>query len=143
MLLILHALFASIWLGCVLTEVGFERVLARGTERDWLNMARIHHRVDALIEIPAYVAVLITGVLMWGTTAINATAAHVMIGAGSIAIATNVVCSALVFRRLSFAQAERWEDFHRADAWLHRLGAVVLIGLLMALIAGFSLRFSN
>jgi hypothetical protein len=45
--------FAGLWLGCVLTEATFERMmLAKGRDHQ-LTLALPHWRVDVLVEIPA------------------------------------------------------------------------------------------
>jgi len=54
MILTLHVLFAGLWLGCVVTEVLFERTLLhRGRETERL-LARLHLRVDLWVELPGH-----------------------------------------------------------------------------------------
>lgn len=63
-ILIIHLLCAGLWLGCVLTEVLFERALlgqGRDAER---TLAALRWRVDVWVEMPAFVAVALLGVLV-------------------------------------------------------------------------------
>lgn len=101
-------------------------------------MARLHIRVDLFIEIPAFVMVLVTGVLMLAQTP-PSTALLIKVVCGLVAIATNVICVALVFKRHAFAQAGKWAEFEGIDHLQHKLGAVVLVALLAALGVGLTL----
>lgn len=134
-LLLLHLAFAGIWLGCILTETLFERaLLGKGREQE-LILAALHKRVDILVEIPAFLAVLVTGALMFlSTDASPLLAAKIVIGL--LAIGTNIYCVRLVFRRASAANAGRWEEFAHLDHLQHRFGAVVLVAVVAALLIG-------
>jgi hypothetical protein len=137
-LLPVHLTFIGIWLGCVLTEALFERaLLGQGRDKE-LILARLHKRVDLFVEIPAFVIVLVTGSLM--LAAANPTALlRVKIGLGLLAIAANVYCVHLVFRRERFAADGRWLEFEAADHKQHKFGAVVLAGIVSALGVGLYL----
>ncbi len=58
--LALHFGFATIWLGCVVTEALFERALLAGDRSAHLTLADLHVRVDKFIEVPAILVVLMT-----------------------------------------------------------------------------------
>ena len=120
LLLPLHLTFVGLWLGCVVTEALFERaLLGQGRDKE-LILAALHKRVDVFIEIPAFALVLATGALL-------------------LAIAANIYCVSLVFHRHRHALRGDWPAFERADHLQHKIGAVVLLGILGALGPGLAL----
>ncbi|MBI1889461.1 MAG: hypothetical protein HYS18_02315 [Burkholderiales bacterium] len=130
-LLPLHLVFAGLWLGCVLTEALFERALL-GTGRDKeLILAKLHKKVDIFIEIPAFLLVLITGGFMLHS-APHSMALLAKIGFGGLALVANVYCVCLVFKRVRYASDGHWKAFEIADHLQHKIGALVLIGILGA-----------
>lgn len=135
LLLALHLVSAGLWLGCVLTEVLFERALLGHGPSHRLILALLHRRVDLWVELPAFSLLLATGLLL-----LPPAAPHVWlsakIGIGALAIAANVHCVGLVLRRAAAAQSGDWSAFERLDHAQHRWGAVVLLGLLGALALG-------
>ena len=139
LLLLLHLLFVGLWLGCVLTEALFERaLLGRGRAHELL-LADLHKRVDVWIEIPAFVAVTVTGSLLL-MRALPSPMIHAKVALGLLAVATNMVCVGLVFARAMAAHAGDWLRFDRLDHLQHKLGAVVLLAMLGALGVGLTLR---
>lgn len=137
-LLPIHLAFVGIWLGCVLTEALFERALLGQGRAQELILVRLHKRVDLIVEIPAFLAVLITGAIMLATTS-PGPMLHAKIGFGLIAIAANAYCVWLVFRRAQAAALGDWEGFSRLDHLQHKFGAVVLVAILIALGIGIYL----
>ncbi|QDL52991.1 hypothetical protein [Rhodoferax aquaticus] len=137
-LLPLHLVFVGVWLGCVLTEALFERALLGQGRAFELVLVALHKKVDLLIEIPAFVGVLVTGALMLHA-APPSNLLHLKAGLGVLAIAANAYCVWLVFRRGDAAQAGDWERFERIDHAQHTWGAVVLVGILAALGIGLYL----
>lgn len=134
-LLILHLSFVGIWLGCVLTEALFERAfLGSGRENEKI-LASLHKRVDLFVEIPAFIGVLVTGFMMFNSEALT-TLLIVKIILGLIAIIANVYCVHLVFQRVTFAEKEMWQEFGEADHIQHKVGAIVLLGIIAALGVG-------
>ncbi len=59
-----------------------------------------------------------------------------MASAGLVAMATNLYCVGLVFKRHHAALAGNWTEFDALDNQQHKAGAVVLIGMLTAFLAG-------
>lgn len=139
-LLSLHFVFAAVWLGCVITEALFERALLSGDRSSHLVLADLHVRVDKVIEIPAIVVVLLTGVCLWFYVQPVGAAFYVMLVAGVVAMAANVYCVWLVFKRRDAAHASIWNEFERLDHLQHKVGAIVLLGLLIAIAAGAAAR---
>lgn len=137
-LLATHLVFAGIWLGCVLTEALFERaLLGKGHEQE-LILVELHKRVDLTIEVPAFVVVLATGAVMLASAPATGLL-YVKIGLGLVAIAANIYCVWLVFRRATAARTGHWEQFTALDHQQHRYGTVVLAGMVLPLALGIYL----
>jgi len=136
-----HVAFGGLWLGCVLTEGLFERALLNQGAAAALIVARLHRRVDVVVEVPAMAGVAVTGALLLQTARLNAQVLA-MTGLGVLAILANLVCVVLVFRRVQAAEAGDAPRFERLDRLQHRVGGVVLIALLCALGAGMVITAS-
>lgn len=136
LLLALHLVFAAVWLGCILTEALFERALLAGDQAAHLALARFHVRVDNLIEVPAILAVLASGLALFSQSWPRTSSFYVMASAGVAAIGLNVFCVWLVYRRRSAASSGAWAEFARLDHIQHKAGAGVLLLVLVALVAG-------
>jgi uncharacterized membrane protein len=132
---LLHAILAAAWLGCVLTETVFERLLlAQGPALHGL-LGRLHRRVDLAIELPALMGVAASGA--WMLAVRGGAMDHWLeakITIGLIAIAANLWCIRLVLRRCTQALAGDEAGFAASDRAQHRWGAVVLLGLLASFI---------
>lgn len=127
----LHALLAGAWIGCVLVEALFERaLLGKGREQE-LILARLHWKVDLLVEAPLLLAVAVTGALNFAGRPVDA-----LLGAklafAAVAILANLYCIWLVKVRLDRAEAGDWAGFEKADHIQHKAGALVLLALLGA-----------
>lgn len=136
-LLPIHLSCIGIWLGCVLTEALFERALLGKGRQQELILVGLHIRVDLMVEIPAFVAVLVTGVLMF-PMANDSALLNLKIVLGLLAVVTNIYCVWLVFQRAEAATREEWEVFSRLDRKQHLYGAVVLVAIALALVVGMA-----
>jgi hypothetical protein len=141
LLVALHLGSAFLWLGCVLTEALFERSLLAGDRASHQVLADLHVRVDKYIEIPAILGVLATGVWLWAESSYEGLSFFLMITAGLVAIVSNLYCVWIVFRRRDAAHSRNWKDFDRLDHLQHKVGAIVLIGLAIALVSGLLIRW--
>lgn len=137
-LLPLHLAFVGIWLGCVITEALFERALLGKGRAQELILVALHKRVDLVVEIPAFIVVLVTGAAMLSSVNPNPLLAT-KIAFGFLAIATNIYCVWLVFRRAQAAQSDQQTEFTRLDHLQHKFGAVVLLAIVVALAIGIYL----
>ena len=132
-LLPLHLALVGLWLGCVLTEALFERaLLGKGRDKE-LILTALHKRVDVFIEIPAFTLVVVTGMLLMPQAPMGMVFVGKLVFA-LLAAATNVFCVQLVFKRHQMAATGDWTGFEETDHLQHKWGAVVLIGILGALI---------
>lgn len=137
-LLALHLVFVGLWLGCVLTEALFERALLGQGRPQELLLSNLHKRVDLFIEIPAFMLVLMTGGMLWHQ-AQPGMLLHIKVGFGLLAILANAYCVHLVFKRHRLAVNGLWSAFEKTDHLQHKIGAVVLIAMLVALGIGLYL----
>ena len=132
--LFLHMLCAFVWLGCVLTETVMERAGDVSTVVRRL-VSRAHWRIDLLVELPAFLGVLLTGGYM--VQFISMTPLLMLkIAAGLIAVGVNVYCVLLVGRRHAAAVGGNFGLWEAIDRRQHRYGAVVLVAMLFALAIG-------
>ncbi|MDP3653203.1 MAG: hypothetical protein Q8R67_16120 [Rhodoferax sp.] len=130
-ILICHLLSVGLWLGCVLTEALFERALLGQGPQAELTLAALHWRVDRWVEIPAFTAVVGTGLALWPGSAASDLLVWKVAGAG-VAVAANLWCVGLVVKRLAQARRGDWIAFAATDHLQHKVGAVVLLGILLA-----------
>ena len=129
LLLLLHLTFAGAWLGCILVEAFFEH----GSGPDMrLFISKLHWNVDRAIEIPAFLGVALTGALLLSRTQMTPLL-WTKAAFGAVAILFNIVCVWIVRVRLGHAIRGDEAAWLRWDYWQHKLGGVVLAGLLAAL----------
>lgn len=132
----LHATAAGLWMGCVLTEVAFERALQGAGQQDRLRLSALHRRVDLFIEVPAMGAVLLTGLALWTTSgSLSSTWFQVKLASVASAWIANAWCVVVVWRRHNAARRGDMAEFEALDRLQHRLGTVVLVGLVGGLVA--------
>lgn len=135
-LLGLHFLFTGSWLGCVVAIALCERVLLAGDRTSHLTLSTLHMRVDKFFEVPAILAALTTGLTLLLQSHRADTSFYVMAGAGLVAMVANLYCVGLVTWRHRAAVAGRWSEFDQLDNKQHKVGAVVLLAMLLAFCAG-------
>ena len=134
-LLPIHLIFVGIWLGCVITEALFERALLGKGRAQELILVELHKKVDLVVEIPAFVAVVVTGLLLYQASSPSALI-YIKIILGVVAVLTNIYCVVLVFQRASAANRGDWQKFESLDSKQHQYGTVVLVSMLLALVIG-------
>ena len=133
-LLLIHLLALGIWLGCILTEAAFEHTLPKDEifER---AVARLHVLVDVWIETPAFVVVLVSGALMLADSP-GDTTFQIKVALGLVAVAINVWCVWLVFRRRALFERGEHAAARVVDNLQHKAGGVLLAVILAALAIG-------
>lgn len=131
MLAALHLLFAGAWIGTVLVEALFEQaLLGQGREQE-LILARLHWRVDKLVELPLLIATVVSGARLLRDVPLDGLL-RAKLACAALAIFANLYCIWLVRLRLKVAEAGAWELFAMIDKRQHQIGALVMIGLLGA-----------
>ena len=131
MLAALHMLFAGAWIGTVLVEALFERALLGQGHQQELILARLHWKVDKLVELPLLLAVLVSGTRLLGPMPVQGLLRAKLVLA-AVAIGANLYCIWLVRLRLKMAEAGAWGLFVMIDRRQHQVGALVLLALLGA-----------
>lgn len=131
MLATLHAIFAGAWIGTVLVEALFERALLGQGPQAELTLARLHWKVDKLVELPLLVAVTVSGARLLGPMPADGLL-RAKLACATVAMAANLYCIWLVRLRLKMAEAGAWELFAMIDRRQHQIGALVLLALLGA-----------
>ncbi|MCR6631587.1 MAG: hypothetical protein NVV74_16950 [Magnetospirillum sp.] len=135
--LFLHLLCVATWLGCILVEALYEHSIDDSPAMRRFISA-LHWKTDKFIEIPAFLGVLLTGGAMLHQAPYTPLL-WTKIGLGLTAITFNAVCVWLVVKRLALADKGDFAGWEKLDHWQHKLGAVVLLALLAALVAGGAL----
>lgn len=114
--LFIHLSALSIWLGLVLVESIMELQKSPGSDYDF-TIAKVHQKVDAFCEVPAFMTVLITGIMM-----IKPDLLHgwylVKVICGTLAIAVNVWCVTFVIRRGFAAKHGDLNETRRLTRWI-------------------------
>ncbi|MCK6556484.1 hypothetical protein L6Q96_18185 [Candidatus Binatia bacterium] len=132
--LLVHLLALGVWLGCV----GVEAVIETFAHRDAAlraAVARMHFWIDALVEVPAFTLVAVSGVAMLRLELLHGAYATMVI-AGSVAIAVNLWCVLPVVRRKVAADRN---DPHAVAAQSRLVYVAFAVGVpcgLLALVSG-------
>jgi hypothetical protein len=130
-LLLIHILCAGVWLGCVLTET----LVERGLTSHRLALAELHLAIDLWIEVPAFLGVAATGLALLRLSPVGALLS-IKIGIAAGAILANVLCVWRVWARVKAARQEDWATHAIIDAEQHQVGALTLVGLVLATALG-------
>lgn len=99
----LHLLFIGTWFGCVLVETVLE-VSAYKNPNLKNTVAKFHYWIDIFVEMPAFMGVLVTGLLMLDFSKMSALYA-VKITTGLIPIIINIYCFIAVILRVRAVDA--------------------------------------
>ncbi len=142
-LAMIHLMMLSLWGGVVATEAVIEIFPFRRAELHNATI-RLHFWIDLLVELPLVIAVACTGTALLYLTE-DVTGTHlVKVAFGTAAIAINIFCISVVFRRAlrltrGAAQTKLWP--------LSRIVlACFVFGLAVAAVAatlGFRLAFTR
>ena len=132
--LFLHVFCAAAWTGCILVEALYEHSIDHSpTMRRFVSV--LHWRTDKYVEVPALAGVLLSGGIMLAHADMTVML-WTKVALGLTAIAFNLACVVLVARRLVAARADDFATWERLDHLQHKLGAVVLLALVGALVIG-------
>ncbi len=133
-MLTLHLMALGVWIGCVAVETAFEHRL--NGKPEWTPaVADLHVLVDLTVETPAFLAALVSGVLLLRT---GVNASQLMIGAGLFAVAFNIFCVGFVLARAKAYRLGEVERARKCDLWQHRLGALVVVFMAAALVGALT-----
>ena len=140
LLLSAHFALASIWLGCIVTELIVVRVLRSAGEDLRLRLSELHWKVAAAVEAPAFLGVLVTGAYQLGAPHSASPGFQVMVTGGGLTIFLGVFKTWLSRKRLSAARRGSWVALEKLIYFQQKLGALVLVGVVTAIVAGIAGR---
>lgn len=137
LLLSIHLFAAAFWFGVLGVEFILEQGRTRCKEHGYA-VADIHYNIDLYLETPAFVMVLITGLIMSNGQPLTGLY-FVKVCAGLIAIAGNIGCVYAIVRRKWAARVKNFGGLVKYSYMVDRLSAVAVPAGFMALFIGFYL----
>ena len=123
MLLTLHLLALGIWIGVVGAEFAIEFDGMKDDESH-IRASKLHYTTDIWVEIPAFMTVLITGLLMLREDHLSGPFLYKVIF-GLLAVAFNIVCVYAVFKRHKYAMSGDIEGMKSVDPVMKLGGAII------------------
>ena len=138
-LLTLHVAAVSFWIGVVGAEFVIERSRAQSKPHGFA-VAHNHFWIDALLEIPVVLLVLITGALLLRETPMTPLLA-VKAMAGAFAALANLVCVVPVTLRRRAANEQNLDQVIRYSKTIDRISALAIPAAAVALLIGLWLAF--
>lgn len=137
-LLTLHLCAVAFWFGVVGAEFVIERSRAESRLHGFA-VARNHYWIDLTLEMPAYVTVAASGLLLLGRVELSALLS-VKVVAGLIAVGVNALCLLPVWRRKLAADAGNLTEVIRYSTFIDRITWIGLPTGFIALILGVFLN---
>ena len=122
-LLTLHLLALGIWVGVVGAEFAIEFDGMKDDESH-IRASKLHYTTDIWVEIPAFMTVLITGLLMLNEDHLSGLFLYKVIF-GLLAVAFNIVCVYAVFKRRKYAMSGDIEGMKSVDPVMKLGGAII------------------
>lgn len=122
-LLLLHLLALGVWIGVVGAEFTIESYGMKD-EESLSTAAELHYKTDIWIEIPAFLTVLISGLLMLEDHHLRGVFS-VKIAFALLAILFNCVCVYAVFKRRASLQSGSEDGLRAADRAMKVGGAII------------------
>lgn len=136
LILIIHLIAIGIWIGVVGAEFAIEFDGMKDDESH-IRASKMHYLTDIWIEIPAFTAVLITGLLMLNESHLAGVFLYKVIFA-VLAIMFNIICVCAVFKRRKFALSSDIEGMRSADTAM-KIGGLIIPTFLVAFVLGIYL----
>lgn len=134
LLLQIHLFAVAFWLGVVAVEYLLEQSRAQSRNQGF-TVARLHRKIDLLFEMPAFLVVLITGILLFEPARFEGLYA-VKIVAGAVAVLGNMLCLVPVLRRRAAADKEDLGDVIAQSRLIDRISLTAIPAGLVALACG-------
>ncbi|MBI2565652.1 MAG: hypothetical protein HYV63_01290 [Candidatus Schekmanbacteria bacterium] len=112
--LFVHFLALGTWLGCVAVEA----VLEIAGAGELPTVARLHRWIDAFVEIPAFTAVVVSGLWMFDLDRFGGVyLAKILCGLAAVLV--NVLCVGPVFARVRAVAAGDVTAARRHSRWIY------------------------
>ncbi len=130
----IHLCAVAFWFGVVGAEFIIERSRADSKPHGYA-VARNHYWIDLMLEMPAYVLVAVSGLLLLCQTEITVLLA-VKVVAGMIAVGINAICIVPVWRRKLASDIDNLPDVVRFSKYIDKITWVGLPAGVVALTLG-------
>ncbi|WP_213908386.1 hypothetical protein [Stutzerimonas nitrititolerans] len=134
LLLQIHLFAVAFWLGVVAVEYLLEQSRAQSRNQGF-TVARLHRKIDLLFEMPAFLVVLITGILLFEPARFEGLYA-VKVVAGALAVLGNMLCLVPVLRRRAAADKDDLGDVIAQSRLIDRISLTAIPAGLVALACG-------
>ncbi len=122
-LIALHLIALGVWIGVVGAEFVIEFYGLKDDE-SLRTAAELHYKTDMWVEIPAFMTVLVTGLLMLGENHLGGLFLLKLVFA-LLAIFFNCVCVYAVFKRRTSLRSGDTEGLRTADRAMKLGGAII------------------
>jgi uncharacterized membrane protein len=132
LLLFIHILAAGFWLGCVAVEVVLERSRGGRDVAKKRLVADYHATVDQWIEIPTFIVLLVTGVMLIDVERLAGWYLLKVI-CGTSVVALNAWCAVMVRQRRRLADDEHFFPAYRSVS--RRIDLTGYLGIPLAVAA--------
>jgi len=133
MLLTLHLLALGIWIGVVGAEFAIE-FDGMTDDESHIRASNLHYTTDIWVEIPAFMTVLITGLLMLSEAQLSGVFLYKVIF-GLLAVALNIVGVYAVFKRRKYAISGDIEGMRSVDPLMKLSGVIIPVFLITFVLA--------
>ncbi|NRB40444.1 MAG: hypothetical protein HRU20_18580 [Pseudomonadales bacterium] len=133
MLLTLHLLALGIWIGVVGAEFVIEFDGMKDDESH-IRASKLHYTTDIWVEIPAFMTVLITGLLMLSEDHLSGLFLYKVLF-GLFAVAFNIVGVYAVFKRRKYAMSGDIEGMKSVDPFMKLSAAIIPVFLITFVLA--------
>ena len=140
-LLSIHLFAVAFWFGVVGVEFILERGRALSKEHGY-KVADIHHHIDMYLEMPAFMVVLITGVLMLDISRLDDGLYLLKISAGFLAVIGNIYCVYPIIKRKLAAQNKDIVLLKYYSKLVDKISLVAIPAGVIALVCGIYLQSS-
>lgn len=140
LLLSIHLFAAAFWFGVLGVEFILEQGRTRSRDHGYA-VADIHYHIDLYLETPAFITVLVTGLIMLNGHPLTGLYL-IKVCAGFIAILGNVGCVYAIVRRKWAARVNDFAGLVKYSYMVDKLSAVAVPAGFTALFIGFYLAHS-
>ena len=131
-----HLGLACVWLGGLLAALIVDLTLAPAGEAVRARLSRFHWALAACVETPAFLGVFLTGAYILSSPHTAGLGFQVMVTAGVLAIFLSVFKVWLTYKRLLAMRRSSWLAYEKLSYYQGILGYLVLVGVLVATLAG-------
>lgn len=138
-LLTLHLLAVGIWIGVVAAEFAIE-FDGMKDDASYIKASNLHYITDVWVEVPSFMIVLITGILLLNEGHLSGLFLYKIIF-GVLAIVFNIVCVYAVFKRRKYSVRDDIEGMNSAGPAMKLGGAGFIPAFIIAFVLGMYFVF--